>query len=278
MLKCPVCSSAVKQILFKVPCATVSNCAHCSHTFSHNVECSPSEIYIEDYFKIHHKNWFENPNYALFNRLEALLLREFGKKDISVLDVGSGNGDFLRHLHSRGFTNLTGIDFSPSQHESIQFLQGDIFAINEHTFGRKFDAVISLLTIEHVEDIHKFTKILQLLTKIGGILCIVTNDESSLIYTLAKYANKLGLHFGVDRLYDKHHLNHFTKKSLKICLEKNSKLKVVDHYGINFPFAAIDLSKSPLNFIIKPAIISLFILTDLIKHKQFLQVIVAKAT
>lgn len=276
MISCPVCLSTHKTHLFKVPGATVSKCTKCSHSFSHDLQASPQEVYNEGYFKEHHANWFKHPNFPLFERISKTIEKEFGRKDVSVLDVGCGNGDFLHHLHKNGFTNLTGIDFSKNEHESIKFLQANIFEINEDDFQQKFDVIVTLATIEHVENLYQFMSILNSLAKPGGIICIMTLDENSLLYHLARQVKKAGISHGVNRLYDKHHLNHFSRESLRNLVQGCGKYQILEHYGINFPVLAIDLPKSILNIFIRPMIMLLFFMTSMMKKKEFLQVVTLK--
>lgn len=276
MNSCPICNEKKIKDQFKVPGATVSKCTSCFHSFSRNLKFSPEEIYDEDYFIEHHKNWFLHPNFPLFARIASMCEKEYGGKDISILDVGCGNGDFLKYLYSKGFSKLTGLDFTANQHESIEFIQTNIFQVAPQSLEQKFDVVTSLATIEHVEDVQHFLKILASFVKPGGTVCVMTLDENSFLYRFARLAKKFGFNQGVNRLYDKHHINHFSKKSLRDLMIRKGKFEIFEHYTINFPINAIDLPKSKLNLVIKPIIHSTFILTSAIRKMEFLQVISAK--
>lgn len=276
-MPCPVCLAEEKTLLFNVPGATISQCAHCSHTFSHDFDTPHVEVYNDSYFQEQHKNWFENPNYELFKKIAATCEKTFGNKNISVLDVGCGNGDFLRYLSGQGFTNLTGVDFSSNQDDKINFVQKNIFEVSADTFGQKFDCVASLATIEHVEDVHKFMNILSSLVKPGGVVCIMTLDDDSIIYRASRWLGKLGIKHGINRVYDRHHINHFSKRSLKKLVDDTNKFAVIEHYNINFPVKAIDLSKSIFNMVLRPLIMATFFVTNQINRMQFLQVITIKS-
>ena len=103
----------------------------------------------------------EHPNTALFERITAVI-----PTGASVIDVGCGRGDFLRHVHrNRPDVQLTGIDYSPNQDKPIRFLQGDLFELE---IGDQFDVVVSLHVIEHVSDCVAFANRLRELTKPGG--------------------------------------------------------------------------------------------------------------
>jgi 2-polyprenyl-3-methyl-5-hydroxy-6-metoxy-1,4-benzoquinol methylase len=86
--------------------------------------------------------------------------------DASVLDIGTGNGVFLVELAKFGFSNITGIDYSPS---AIQF-SGSIIEKEG----------LSNLKLE-VEDF------LNLSTKLSGFIFVLTKGllmPSALILTM----------------------------------------------------------------------------------------------
>ncbi|XP_058882206.1 EEF1A lysine methyltransferase 2 isoform X2 [Acipenser ruthenus] len=58
--------------------------------------------------------WFGEESMA---RVVQWLEKENIPQDASVLDIGTGNGMFLVELAKCGFTNLTGIDYSPASVE-----------------------------------------------------------------------------------------------------------------------------------------------------------------
>jgi SAM-dependent methyltransferase len=103
------------------PDADIYRCEHCTHAFSDPASMPKQESYDTDYYDDTHRRWFEHPNTALFDRITAIIPRGG-----SLLDVGCGRGDLLRHVQSkRPDVQLTGIDYSPNQDEIIRFLQGD---------------------------------------------------------------------------------------------------------------------------------------------------------
>src|ERR1700722_6134209 len=106
-IHCPICQNAA-HLMAKHPDADIYRCNSCTHAFS-DIASMP-------------------------------------KQGGSVLDVGCGRGDFLRHVSkTRPDARLTGIDFSPNQDETIRFLQGDIITLD---IGECFDVVVSLSVIE----------------------------------------------------------------------------------------------------------------------------------
>ena len=55
---------------------------------------------------------------------------------------------------------------------------------------------------------------------------VLTVNTSSILYLTANFLFKIGVKTPFIRLYDKHHLNHFSKKSLNKFIYKN-KFKIV---------------------------------------------------
>jgi 2-polyprenyl-3-methyl-5-hydroxy-6-metoxy-1,4-benzoquinol methylase len=191
------------------------------------------ESYDARYYDETHRRWFQHPNTALFDRIAAEIPR-----GASVLDVGCGRGDFLRHLHAvRPDVQLTGIDYSPNKDEVIRYLQGDAFTLD---IEERFDVTVSLAVIEHVVDCVAFTNRMLELTKPGGKVVISTVNESSLLYGLARIGRSLGVPLAFDRLYSRHHLHHFTRASLRR-LSLASGLNVSHHLLHNSPVRAVDL-------------------------------------
>lgn len=222
------------------------------------------EVYDEMYYDESHRRWFEHPNTPLFNRIAKLI--PAGK---SVLDVGCGRGDFLRFLHHRRpDLKLTGIDYSDNRSEGICFLRGDV--LNLDVKG-PFDFVVSLAVIEHVQDCVAFVHRLQQLTSEGGLVVVMTLNEGGLLYGLARAGLALGFHLVFDRLYSRHHLHHFTRKSLHYLLE-SCDLKVAQQIMHNAPLKAMDLPvKNPvLDAILRTGVGVVFI-TGSMTSKTYLQ-------
>lgn len=231
-IQCPICQT-VARLWAKHPDADIYRCPSCSHAFSDIASMPRQEEYGPEYFDDTHRRWFEHPNTVLFDRVAALI-----PPGGSVLDVGCGRGDFLRYAHGiRPDAQFTGIDFAPNQHDKIRFLQGDVITLD---IKERFDIVVSLSVIEHVPDCAAFTRRMGELTKPGGATIVNTPNEASILYGMGRAARILGVQLVFNRLYSKHHLHHFTVKSLRTLLESNG-LKVSRHILHNAPVDAMDL-------------------------------------
>lgn len=107
-IACPICQTTA-CFMATHPEADIYRCKCCTHAFSDPGSMPRQESYDPDYYNDTHRRWFEHPNTALFERITAVI-----PTGASVIDVGCGRGDFLRHVHrNRPDVQLTGIDYSP---------------------------------------------------------------------------------------------------------------------------------------------------------------------
>lgn len=238
-LQCPVCT-APSFMQHELDDLKLYRCPDCGHCFTDLQSIDIPEQYEKGYFEREHRNWFLHPNLSLYEKLSQIILRH--KSDSSVLDIGCGNGNFLRYLRAKsGSLHLTGIDMSSNEPAAgIRYLQGDF--LNQH-FDRQFDVVVSLAVIEHIPDVTAFAKRLHELCVPKGLVINMTVDEGSVIYGAAQALKNVGYSVPLRRLYSKHHVNHFSKSSLKRLLERQglSTIQVLRH---NSPMAAVDLPET----------------------------------
>ena len=111
---------------------------------------------------------------------------------------------------------LNGIDIIKNEHPGIKFESGDFL---EMKFDEGYNIITSFMVIEHVIDPHLFiNKMVESLTD-NGVIVVNTINNGSLIYRVARFLNNLGFPTSHDRLYNHHHLQHYTNKSLKTLLE-----------------------------------------------------------
>jgi 2-polyprenyl-3-methyl-5-hydroxy-6-metoxy-1,4-benzoquinol methylase len=231
---CPICGART-QLSFAHPDADIYRCDACTHTFSRLDTVRTFERYDQRYFEQTHKNWFEHPNHALFQWVDDRLPRDAA----SVVDVGCGNGDFLRFLrHRRADARLVGVDLSaPPDIEGVELVSGDLLTA---PVRGPFDAVVTFAAIEHVTAPVPFAQRLVDLCKPGGTVVVMTLNANGVLYRAARTGRRLGVTVASDRLYSTHHLQHFTPASLR-CLLERSGLDVVEVHHHNAPLEAMDL-------------------------------------
>ncbi len=208
------------------------------------------EKYNDDYYLKAHKNWFNYPNYRLFNFIYKKLLKLLGNEQIQLLDVGCGKGDFLNYIAAKNSTaELFGIDLTHNQHPRIHFIRGDFLQEKiEEKIETKFNVICNLAVIEHIDNPHLFVQKLNSLLQPGGFLFISTINSNSLIYRIARMLKKVGIRVAHDRLYSHHHLQHYTNRSLKRLMEMNG-FDLLLQKNHNYPIKALDVPKS--NFLVE---------------------------
>jgi 2-polyprenyl-3-methyl-5-hydroxy-6-metoxy-1,4-benzoquinol methylase len=230
-IPCPLCG-APASFYAKHPEAELYRCPSCTHCFTQLT--TQIEEYRDNYFYEDHRRWFESPNFGLFEWIAAAI-----PQGASVLDAGCGRGDFLRHLRKiRPDLSLTGIDLSANKDaDGIRYYQADLLTMSRR---QTFDVVVSLAVIEHVTDVRAFVDRLRRFTNPGGSVVIMTLNDDSLVYRLARMGRAAGVPLAFNRVYSRHHLHHFTRRSLRGVLE-NYGLKIESDMVHNAPMGAIDI-------------------------------------
>ena len=275
---CTLCCQE-KEVSVMDAALRLYHCAFCDHAFTVKSK-QELEVYEEKYYLEKHTNWFANPNYPYFKRIHRGILK-FKKDARNLLDVGYGNGDFLKYLAEQNERSpaggrgpaLSGIDSLKIEHAKVRFIQGDFFS---YLFRERFDVITSFMVIEHVEDPRGFVKKLFDCLEPGGILFISTNNNGGMLYTLARFLKRAGLRTAYDRVYSDHHLQHFTNRSLRLLIEK-SGFKIEGFQNHNYLLKAVDTP--PAHFFVKKlyllAVCAIFALSDL-RGNGFLQTFICR--
>jgi 2-polyprenyl-3-methyl-5-hydroxy-6-metoxy-1,4-benzoquinol methylase len=216
------------------------------------------EKYEGDYFEENHKNWFANPNYRLFRNIEQYISKI---ENVNLLDVGCGKGDFLVWLQDRHPDwKLTGIDLVPNSHNKIRFIAGDIFNIE---LDEKFNVITCFSTVEHLVEIKSFMQKMGTLLDKNGIFIVNTFNADSMIFRLSRMLKSVGLRVAFDRLYSHHHLQHYSKKSIRKILTLFG-FDIIEHRCHNYPLKAVDVPKAGklVEKIYKVAVGAIFLLSE----------------
>ncbi len=159
-------------------------------------------------------------------------------KGIKILDIGCGGG-LLSEPMSRLGAKVTGIDASDKNikvaklHSKKNNLQIDYFCSSPEKFNTKdkFDVILNMEIVEHVEDVNFFLKSCSKLLKKNGLMFVATLNKTLKSYIFAI----LGAEYVLRWLpIGTHEWEKFIKpEELISILEKNDlRLDKVD--GINF--------------------------------------------
>ena len=263
-LSCPVCS-CTGEYYRKLKELTLWYCKHCTHRFTDVDSINNKEQYSEEYYDQKHSNWFNNPNIRLFDYVYSQI-ESLSHASPSILDVGCGNGNFLRHLQKKSNCfKLYGIDYHHNKSDKdIRFFCGDIFNTN---FDEKFDVIVNLAVIEHVSDIKSYMQCLSKLCNDNGLVITMTVNDNSLIYIMSRFMYSIGIRTPMERLYEKHHLNHFSNSSLEY-IHEHAGLDVTDRYLTQLPLKVVDMPDANIfiTLIYKAALTILLLFERMLKQ------------
>jgi SAM-dependent methyltransferase len=215
-------------------------CPVCDHCFTDIDSLEYLGEYDEAWESLH-ANWFANPNIGLFEFVAKTI--ESYKHNATVIDIGAGHGEFLAYLREHNpRLLLTGLDISLQPAiTGVEVIRADINSVD---FGeRLWDVAVSLATIEHLADVQTFAARLRSMVVPGGLAIVTTNNERSIPYDAARAFRRIGYGAPFERLYDRHHLNHFNPKSLRTLMERNG-LRLRQLRKHNIPLAAVDMPKN----------------------------------
>jgi SAM-dependent methyltransferase len=267
VLPCPVCgTSAPLENQFND--VRLHRCPSCDHCFTDAESLEHVGVYDKEWEALH-SNWFANPNVALFDYVAQAIGRH--KRSAEVIDIGAGRGELLTYLRNRDSElSLTGIDIALQPDiAGVEVVREDVMAVDFG--GRRWDVAISLATIEHLAEVREFAETLRSLLVPGGLVIISTNNERGVPYDVARALRRIGYATAFERLYDRHHLNHFNPTSLKTLME-HSRFKLVELRRHNIPLAAVDMPRE--SRVLRAGVWGTFALGRLI-GRTFFQTVVA---
>lgn len=173
-------------------------------------------------------------SFLLSPSLNALLTVKGISKASKILDFGCGIGKFVHELRAAGFTEAVGYDLFLQ--ENFQN-NGKIFLTNDlKNFGKSQWDIITLNHVfEHLENpLRMLTELQKKLLSGGKIILRIPVIDSQ---AYEKYKENW-VQFDAPR-----HINLFTRKSIKLAIEKNTQFKIVNMYddSSHFQFTGSNL-------------------------------------
>jgi len=179
-------------------------------------------------------------------------------KKINILDIGCGGG-LLSEPMCRLGASVTGIDASKKNieiaklHSKTNNLKINYMCASPEKLKTKikFDVILNMEIIEHVEDIDLFIKESSNLLKKNGLMFIATINKTLKSYLFAI----VGAEYILNWLpIGTHDWNKFVKPEdiIKICKKNNLLIKKIDGMNFNLLTNQWSLSKdSSVNYIVK---------------------------
>ena len=161
-------------------------------------------------------------------------------KNIKILDVGCGGGLLSEPMCRLGAT-VTGIDASDKNinvakiHSQKDNLKINYFCSSPEKFkiNDKFDVILNMEIVEHVEDVNLFLSSCNKLLKKNGIMFVATLNKTLKSYVFAI----IGAEYILRWLpIGTHEWEKFLKPEDLISIQKKNNLKLDKLNGMNFNF------------------------------------------
>jgi len=243
-VKCPICYTEVEERNFKETYVSPYNnqeykryeCPNCDVHWWEPLKIIP-EFYESEVFEY----------YIAFHEVMGTRLQvwhtpffKYFPSNVrgKLLDVGCGDGRFLRHAKEQGF-EVWGIDFDKKSVENVKRNLGidTVFAMSLEEFyeyakerGLKFNVITFFEVLEHQDKPNEFLEMVKGLLREGGYIAgSVPNRERLFVEMEWKY-------FHGD--YPPHHFLRFSKSSLEKALNF-ARFKDVEVYKLDFPFTEL---------------------------------------
>lgn len=203
---------------------------YCDTCKFYHVDPYPSAEYLSDFY-----SRYEMPTPQANLAETARLLGRNLKSDAKVIDMGCGDGGFLKEMHAIGFSNLVGFDQSPGLERAQQLGFGTFFKKSVWTFldeaeskGKEdADAFVMVNVLEHVTEPLRLLERIRGIMKPGALLGVtVPNDFSPLQRAFLKAK---GHQPWFVCLPD--HVNYFDFDSLRNVLDQNG-FDVIDQSAL----------------------------------------------
>jgi len=137
----------------------------------------------------YYNNLLIKADLGLHNQICFLVKSRFKhKKDIKILDIAAGEGALSYRLYNEGFENIDAVDIEPKKfqyHNLIKFFDLDLndyqsVCIFEKNNYQKYDLILGIETIEHLENPWQYLRLLKGLVKKDGLIIISTPNINSI--------------------------------------------------------------------------------------------------
>ena len=258
----------------------VEKCRKCGLIFISNVE---------DIDKVHETFWkeiikdksieFEGVSSSDYEG-KVLLMDKYRDKN-RVLDIGCGDGQFLKILKDRGW-NEFGIEVTKDvvlyarEELGLNVVQG---VAEDIDFSENyFDVVIMWGVIEHLKDPQRVLQKINKILRGGGLLLIYTPNANSLFHKLARLAYLCSagkFKYPLCKLFMAMHLYYFTPKTISKMLVNNElvTLKILkENIDLNIIFATCADRQFVRNSVIKNSIKGISFLSSALRMQSHMVV------
>jgi len=245
---CPLCTSTASVPILEIPLArgpaaglyTLRRCLACDLVFTDPRPADEvlSGLYAEEFY--FSTGWpFRGLAEFVLHGIQRTRQRRVQRyvRRGSLLDVGSGDGRFVRHMAAEGW-QATGLDFSPAAHAIASSLPGDGRFLCGSLFDHdlepgSLDVITLWQVLEHIGEPSEFLGRCHVLMRPGGLFAAAVPNLDGLSARL-----------GGDRWWGldvPRHLVHYTPSTLCAGLEQAGfRIARVNHLSLQYdPYALL---------------------------------------
>jgi len=145
---------------------------------------------------------------GLHGQIFDIIQNRFHDRDINILDIACGDGALSSRLSDHGYLNINAVDIEsklPIMEKGIKFSKLDLNNQNEfeefaHSNKEKYELILGIETIEHLENPWNYLRSLKIMLKKSGIILISTPNISSIYSKISFLTKNIFFQFGEDDL------------------------------------------------------------------------------
>lgn len=186
------------------------------------------------------------------------------KKDASILILGAGGGAFDKRLLNHGYTNITSVDLIKENYKVTGTTFKEFDLNTDFSVLGRFDAIIALEVVEHIENQFHFMRCIKKMLNKGGALYLSTpNVEST--FSRAKFYFFGRLHFfSKEELYGTGHITPIFKHILEFNLDQ-ADLKIEKRFTNGDVWDNVSHGR---NIVLKTAYFLFYVLSFVTKNRD----------
>ncbi|MCM8796936.1 MAG: class I SAM-dependent methyltransferase [Candidatus Omnitrophica bacterium] len=194
-------------------------CSNCGFVYADNI---PSQDDFNNYYTVMSKYEFDYKNGVVsnsyiehFTKIVNFLIPHITDFNAKILDIGCSTGALLSIFKLNGYSNLLGIDPSPScvrATKELYNIEASVNNIFNFNTNEKFDLIILSAVLEHLVDFNNSMQKIRSLLKDRGLLFIEVPDAERFVL----YISMPFQQFSIE------HINYFSQNSIRNLLSKFS--------------------------------------------------------
>lgn len=235
MFKCPICGSReyklkcnINSRLKKVPAGLtrpqkvnvkIIACTNCGLEANSKVinNFDFSNLYKQQSIYSKSETYKINDEYPTYTKDIIDLLRSFYKEGYIVLEIGSFTGNLLFKLRKMGI-KCEGVELDPNAAAIAKKRKTDVYCgevYDSHFDGKKYNIIIGIGILEHIQEPVKFLKRLKDLLEENGVIILQYPNRESLNALISRETKH-----SWDMYTEPGHVFFYNKKNVKELLDR----------------------------------------------------------